>query len=876
MAAAGVPTRAFSRREVWCAAALVAGLIWSPHGRSLAQIVPEEITPSPAVTRAEKAAFLDDEERRLLRIRHGRWEDGDLQTADERASAALILFDFAHADWRDTSPALEAEALLQRGAAARALAILDAASAAGDAGDAASNRPRIQRLRAEALIALGRMDEASTAATAALALIDAMDPNARSGADEPDAAAALEVLGRTRGVDKGKFQGMLDRLGAAGERDKLDWRPSLAEGRLLLAHHATTDGVKALHQALSLNPRLAEAWYLLGTTAARQFDFESADAAVRHLEEVSPAGPLGALLRAHIALVRMDADGAAEAARSVLAMPGAATHREAMALLAAAQSLRLGDEAMHQALADFAAVAPGNAQALYDAGRFLSLQRQYERSTQLLDEAAALEPQWPAPRLEKGLMLMQAGDDAAALDALTAGLERDPFDRRAVLSHSLLQEIMAWPTVESEHFRVRCRPGVDEVLAHEMLEPLEAMHAEVCGRLGFEPSVRTTIELMPDHEYFGVRLTGTPFIHTIAASTGPVIAMEPPREGPRKKFLGLFDWLEVLRHEYTHTVTLEQTGNRIPHWLTEAIAVDMEHGTRPDSTYRLLATAWHEGELFSLDDIKWAFVRPKKPSDRALAYAQGHWMVQFIRARWGDAKLLAMLALYAEGATEPQAMAQVLGVTTEEFLAAFHEWAGAEVKSWGLDPQPPLSELLGDEAATVAVAPETVASLLAEHANHADVVELAARQMVAAANGDVTDASAELLDRYAALRPIDLWPHKKLAAYWLPKDPARARPHLDALDRAAEDDPSFALELSRMERMDGACEAALQHAERAVRISPYDAALREEAAAAAIEAGQLSVADRHIRALLKLEPDRAIHRARLDRLEAMRRERPQG
>ena len=106
--------------------------------------------------------------------------------------------------------------------------------------------------------------------------------------------------------------------------------------------------------------------------------------------------------------------------------------------------------------------------------------------------------------------------------------------------------------IESEHFVLRYKPGEDEVVANMMLEPLEKMHADVAGRFGHEPDRKTVIELMPDHAFFSVRITGMPRIHTIAACTGPLIAIEVPREGPPDKHLGLFDWLKVLRHEYAH------------------------------------------------------------------------------------------------------------------------------------------------------------------------------------------------------------------------------------------------------------------------------------------------------------------------------------
>ena len=64
--------------------------------------------------------------------------------------------------------------------------------------------------------------------------------------------------------------------------------------------------------------------------------------------------------------------------------------------------------------------------------------------------------------------------------------------------------------------------------------------------------------------------------------------METPREGGGRR-VGLYDWLRVVRHEYTHTITLSRTNNRIPHWFTEACAVSQEPGPRDFDTCKMLA-----------------------------------------------------------------------------------------------------------------------------------------------------------------------------------------------------------------------------------------------------------------------------------------------
>ncbi|MGA1223224.1 MAG: hypothetical protein ACO31E_01515 [Phycisphaerales bacterium] len=64
-------------------------------------------------------------------------------------------------------------------------------------------------------------------------------------------------------------------------------------------------------------------------------------------------------------------------------------------------------------------------------------------------------------------------------------------------------------------------------------------------------------------------------------------------------------------------------------------------------------------------------------------------------------------------------------------------------------------------------------------------------------------------------------------------------------------------------------QAALAAAERAVRMNPFDPTVRELAAAVAVEGGAFARARLHIEALSALEPDRPLHRTRLERLKQL-------
>jgi tetratricopeptide (TPR) repeat protein len=831
------------------------------------QAVPAKAELAPSVRMALQSAAVSDAERAALRLRHGTWDDGDLLTPADRARAALATWDLdADALGDPAAPAaLRAEALVRAGRPADALPLLDGASDA-----------RGLLVRALALDALGRNAEAVEAARRAKAAGE-QDDAARDA--RMDAIEATALLARLEGRPARDWQAMLDALAKLRDADQLDPRPRLLEGRLLVEKDRFEDGVAALREALARDLRCGEAIYLLGRVAVQTFDFDGARQASALLLAIDRDHPLAPLLDAEASLQSRDAETATKVLDVLLArFPG---HRQAMALRSAADGMTFDMETMRSRLGDLDALMPGSPVGPFEAGRFLALGRQYDEAAELLGEAARRAPGWSAPVAELGLLEMQSGRDGEAMTALRRAVELDPYDQRARHSLTLVEMLADWKRFEGTHFVVRCKPGIDEALAAWMPQALDAMQGDVTAWLGHVPARKTVIELHPDHKSLAVRITGMPWIHTIAASTGPLIALEAPREGAPQLHLGTFDWLEVLRHEFVHTVTLEQTRNRIPHWFTEALATRLETKPRSWETVQMLAQAFESDSLFDLDAINWAFVRPKKKTDRAQAYAQGAWMAEFIEKEWGRDAVLRLLAEYREGRPEARAFAEVLGVDRAAFMSRFRAHAERDLKSWGMLAEPSMASIVdairaetGAAEGTVEIDDARLDALLAKHPAHPDLLELWLRRRL---KGDATPdaAVAARLAAYSEARPADPWPHRVLAKARLADgDQAAAVPHLEALDARADNDANFALELARIERARKNLPRALEHATKAARIMAYDPATREFVAAIAVEAGDLDAARMHIEALVRLEPSVAKHAQRLARIDEMIAKRP--
>ncbi|MFN7021902.1 MAG: hypothetical protein ACK4WH_11315 [Phycisphaerales bacterium] len=890
---------------------------------------------APALTRLLAAPYLTDDERRDLRIFHGVWTEADLDSPARAAAAALARGDYLDPsfDFPGVDPRVRIQALIGRGD-------YPAADAALKALPLADIPPIIDfRLRAEVLEARGEFDRAAALCDAGLRALAALNPaspddvveavrllNQRIRLKGTDAPPGQDPVGALH-ADPNAFHEMLRTLGQVREQPgaRLHWPSFLAEAILCYERDKADDAHAAIGQTLALNPTCVEAWALLGRMSVDAFNFPQAEKVAARLDLIAaspapgqsalpgadddgaPAIPAAgasieaAIIRARAAMRQID--GARAAALLDPLLSRYPDHPRLLAARAAADASAFEFDALKTRLAAFDRLYPGSPLALFAAGKALAESRQYEQSAALLLDAHKRLPAWHEVPAELGLMFVQSGRIEDALVYLEKAFALDPFDLRVDNSLRLVRELLTYDRLESDHFIVRYKganPG-DAAFARDIIAGMEENHRIVTGNgpggvdhQPFGGKGRTYIDLMPDHEWFGVRIAGMPAIHTIAASTGPLIAMEAPRVGPRHQ--GNYDWLRVLRHEYTHTVNLDRTLNRIPHWFTEANAVYLELSPRDYSTCKLLLGAFDADALFDLDEINVAFVRPRRPSDRAQGYAQGHWMYEFILERWGNKAPLDMMDLYAQGVREEQAFQTVLGLSRARFLEEFKPWAAAQLRAWGMLPPegaPTVKELIARLAAGRAgaaaspdgqepdsenpdLSAEVLDDWLARHPAHPDVLELALERALKLAGGRASPEMVPLLERYAAARPVDPKPHRLLAQMYLASPDAAERfkaiDHLEYLDAREQKLTAYAAELARLyfaRNADGDPARAQARAERATRIAPYEAPPRELAATIAIGNKDFAAAQRHIEALVQLEPDRDIHKQRLEALKRL-------
>jgi tetratricopeptide (TPR) repeat protein len=591
-----------------------------------------------------------------------------------------------------------------------------------------------------------------------------------------------------------------------------------AAAQYFLSHDDSDKALDELSQALTGNPHDLAALNLVGKIAVDSFNFAACEQQIAAIRDVDEDSIDADLLEGRNLLQQRRPKDAMAPLEAVLARrPRNIT---AIGLMAAAQALLLHDDQTAELLKRANAIQPHSPIAYFEVAEQLSALRQYPRAAAMYKIAVDRAPWWAAARDGMGLLETQSGDEQAARVVLEAAHAVDPFNVKAVNYLKLLDLMDGFAKKESAHFIVTYDPKTDPMIPEYFSDYLESIYPIVCGDFHYEPKVKTLIEVFPTHDDFSVRTTGAPWIATVGASTGRVIALDAPREGGG----GAYNWARVVRHEFTHTVTLGATDNRIAHWFTEGLAVWEEHSPLQWEWVPMLQDAVQKGTLFRLENLTWAFVRPRQPSDRQLAYAESYWICTFIEQKYGHGAILVLLDQFRLGHDLDEAFTTAVHEDAGKFYDEFSAWAAAQVAGWGYDARTSAKykTLVGG------------ADALIHQQDYAD--------------------AAEMWAQIARLRPMDLLPHERLMGLYLQvKDWPNAIAQLEILSQVELRDNRYCKVLARLYERVGNLDLACKQALKAVYINPYDTAAHELLAGLDEKAGNASGAERerHVIDILK-------------------------
>ncbi|HTW93543.1 MAG TPA: tetratricopeptide repeat protein [Tepidisphaeraceae bacterium] len=579
--------------------------------------------------------------------------------------------------------------------------------------------------------------------------------------------------------------------------DRIDrgYEPAhVAAAEYFYSHDDAEEANQELSQALESNPHDIEALKLAGRMALDQYNFAGAEAAATAIRRVDPNSVDADLLEARDLLLQ-------QVPKMALVPIGEALDRqprniEALGLLAGAQALLLHNDDCKQTLAEADSIAPASPVAYFEVAEQLGGMRQYPQAEAMYKIALSRAPWWNAVRNGMGLLMTQSGDEFKARIMLEAAHAIDPFNEQTTNYLRLLDMMDKFAQKETAHFIVSYDPKLDPVIPLYFSDYLESIYNGVCGDFDYYPKVKTLIEVFPSHDAFSVRTTGAPWIATVGACTGRVIALVSPRDDYGAS--GPFNWAQVTRHEFTHTVTLGATDFRISHWFTEGLAVWEEHAPLQWEWVPMLQYAVNTNTLFPLDKLSWAFIRPKKPSDRSLAYAESFWIVTYIQQTYGHQAILDLLTQSRLGHDENQAFQTVFHKPATQFFSEFEDWARKQVATWGYD------KATSDKYAKLV----TDAQALIDNQDYAD--------------------AATKWQEIVKLRPMDMMPHQKLMGLYLQlNEYDQACGQLEILSRVELKNNRYVKVLARIYEKEGKLNLAYQRALKAVYINPYDPAAHE-------------------------------------------------
>jgi len=575
--------------------------------------------------------------------------------------------------------------------------------------------------------------------------------------------------------------------------DQIDqgyWPAHLAAAETFFLHDDPQSAGDELQQALEANPSDAQSWKLFGQMALEQFNFDAVDQAAQAMRAVDENSVEADVLEGRNLMAQRMPNLAMPPLQKALALQP--TNLEALGLLAAAQEMLLQTGPCAATLKRADAIAPQSAVAYFEVAEQLSAMRQYPQSAQMYQIAIQRAPWWTRARNGLGMLYAQSGDEDLAKKVLDAAHTLDPFNYTTTNYLRLLDIMARFAHRESAHFIVTYDPVQDPIVPEYFNDYLESVYPLVTGAFDFEPKVKTLIEVFPTQDEFAVRTTGAPWLPTVGASTGRIIALAAPRTGERTT--GPFNFSQVLRHEFTHTVTLGATDNRIAHWFTEGLAVQQEHSPLRWEWVPMLYDAVTHHRMFPIDELTWAFVRPRHPIDRQLAYAQSSWICQYIEETYGHPTILAMMNEYRLGHTEDQVFHNALHRSETQFSDEFQTWCEKQIAGWGYD-----------EA--------TSAKYDQLRGEGEDLISQRQFQL-----------ALPIWEQIQQIRPMDILPHKRLAAlYRLCGQPRKSADELAILAAVELQNNTFAKATARAYRDIGDPQEAIRWARRAVYTDLYDA-----------------------------------------------------
>ena len=553
------------------------------------------------------------------------------------------------------------EALLRLGRLDEAEA---AFSEAAQTGDTWSLTARVNL--AELMFDRGRIDEAMQRFDEFIDLYN--QANGRLGPQDLVAVArAVEALGRN---NPDLFQDALRALDEAISLDPGWLEPHVRLGNLFLKKYDSPSAQEEYSVALAANPNHPRA--LLGLAKALEFDGTGdATGVLQQLLEIDPNNVEAHVLLARRYLTREGHEEAREHAEMALVVnPGSLL---ALTALAGSHMIAGDMDAFSEVRNQVLAINPRYAEMDASLAELSVQTRRYRQAVERANAAVEIDPlSWEAWGL-LGMNELRLGEVEHGRANLERAFGGDPYNPWFKNSLDLLDTFERFQTHRTEHFELFLHETEDELLATYLAPIAEEAYDSLSRRYGVEPELPVRAELYPSSGDFSVRTLGEVGLGALGVSFGRVLVMD----SPTARQLGDYNWASVFWHELAHTFHLAATDNRVPRWFSEGLAVHEQRqaregwGHQPSLSF-LQALA--QKRLKQVSELNDGFMRPDYPEQVIHSYYQASLVFQIIEERWGFNAIRQMLDGYRRGETTESLFDTVLKTPLEEFDEDFDSY----------------------------------------------------------------------------------------------------------------------------------------------------------------------------------------------------------
>jgi predicted Zn-dependent protease len=643
--------------------------------------LPRAAGPSGASAKAEKPLTPDARlARGLSRLAQSRYADAeaDLRAGLEgtkKASALLGLSELMLTTGRYPEAIERAKQAKAAGADAQLSALAEARAlrASGEVSGALGLlralppqglSPEVRLLLGELLLELGKRAEAEPVL---LTLIEDYNEDRVPETDGPGLARvgrAAQLLRSPKDAN--------DAFDQAERAESGDVRTLLYRAELFLDKYDPGHAEEVLTEALQIAPQHPEANMLLAEVRlAQALDFDEAERLARLALSQNPK-----LTHAYFVLAGIsvrDEDLAAADKYVAQGLKGNPRDLPLLSMRAVVRFLAEDAAGFERQKREVLELNPEYSRMYSIIGEFADWEHRYDEIVVLMKEAVALDAKDAKAQAELGFNLIRAGNDSEGVAALDRSFRLDKFNVRVFNTLEMYERVIAkdYETVKYPRFSIRYKKTERELLDRYVPELMNRAFESMQKSYGFTPETPIGVELYAERENFGIRTGGLPQIAIQGVCFGRTLAsMSPERESFN---LGMTLW-----HELSHVFHIQMSRSRVPRWFTEGLAEYETIIARPEwvrENDQELFEALRNARLPALGNMSRAFTRAEELEDVGMAYYASSQILVMLAEHYGHDKLAAMLRAWGAGKTSEQVMQGVLGKQPGELDQEFKQFA---------------------------------------------------------------------------------------------------------------------------------------------------------------------------------------------------------